>query len=105
VERFKTPADTFQNLMLLHPLSISGQIDWHASHLREANWSLRRRKTNLPDPHVGSCRKPIADFFLHQHTFCMPGGTRNDFNMTIPKLGEVDPDNVNNVTMEDLNDT
>jgi hypothetical protein len=28
-----------------------------------------------------------------------------DFNMTIPKPGEVDLDNVINVTMEDLNDT
>jgi hypothetical protein len=32
-------------------------------------------------------------------------GPDNNFNMTIPKPSEVDPDNVINVTMEDLNDT
>jgi hypothetical protein len=53
---------------------------------------------------VGSCRKPIANFFINT-LLARPVGHDNDFNKTIPKPGEVDPENIIDITMEDLNDT
>jgi hypothetical protein len=55
----------FYYLTLSYSLSIAGQIDWHTLHLREAIWSLRRRKANLSDPRVETCKKPFVGF-LHQ---------------------------------------
>jgi hypothetical protein len=43
-------------------------------------------------------------FFCVNTLLACPVGRDNDFNMTIPKLNEVDPDNIINVIMEDLND-
>jgi hypothetical protein len=53
---------------------------------------------------MGSRRKPVAIFCVNT-LLARSVGHDNDFNMMIPKPGEVDPDNIINVTMEDLSNT
>jgi hypothetical protein len=52
----------------------------------------------------GHARNQSPVFFCVNMLLARPVGHENNFKMNILKPGEIDPDNIINVTMEDLND-
>ena len=66
-EIFGIPADTLSNLTLFSPMSISGQIDWHA-------WLTFRDSAN-------TCPRIPVCWFLRQHIFWHAQWDTKSFNM------------------------